>query len=139
MEWWQSMLAKKRAEDRRRKMVSRDSDVRQHNPADWPPTPGFFKLREVRKGPFVGALIFIPCPIDPEFGLPMDRPRRLVALIDEREADIQRVWDFGIDISEWEYRFLIDDAAWVRKYGSPNDPKANPKQAIDLNAMQPLF
>lgn len=102
------------------------------------PEPGFFKLRLVRAGPWVAALIYMPCPMDPEFGFPLDRSRRLAAEIDGQEADPMRVWLHGRMIPRSEYLFLRDDAQWAKRY-APNDPKANPKQAIDLNAMQPLF
>jgi hypothetical protein len=104
------------------------------------PQPGFFKLRLVRGGPWVSAAIFYPCPIEghPEIFQWLDRPRRLAAEIDGHEADPMRVWLHGRMIPRSEYLFLRDDAQWAKRY-APNDPKARPKEAIDLNAMQPLF
>ena len=110
------------------------------------PQPGFYKLRLVRNGPFVGAVIFLPCPmvpvdpmIDPaEWCQPLDRSRFIQALVDGKPWDPNKVWIFGRIITESEYRYLIDSATWDRTY-QPDSPAATPRKAVDLAAMQPIF
>lgn len=109
------------------------------------PRPGFFKLRLVRGGPWVGALIFLPCPMAPaepdihpdEWCMPLDRSRHLQATIGSRAADIDRVW-MGHEIDAAEYRYLTESAAWDRVY-APEAPAANPTKAIDLTQLPPIF
>jgi hypothetical protein len=110
------------------------------------PEPGFFKLRLVRGGPFVAAVIFMPCPMVPadpdihpgEWCTPLDRSRHLEARIDGRPAAPDRVWIGGRPIDSREYRYLIEGAAWDRSY-APEAPAANPTRAIDLTQLPPIF
>ena len=56
------------------------------------PCPGFFRTRLVRGGPWVGAIIYQPCPFaampvvdgcgEDDWFVPLDRSRPLSALID---------------------------------------------------------
>ena len=102
------------------------------------PEPGFFKLKMVRGGAFVPCRIFLPCPIDPEFGHPTDRSRHLAAEIDGADVNVDRVWTSGERIGAAEFQFLSDDAAWCRDH-APAEPRANPKSAVDVRKTQPVF
>lgn len=102
------------------------------------PEPGFFRVRLVKGGPLLAARIFLPCPIDPEFGHPMDRSRHLAAEIDGKDANVDRVWTTGERIGAAEFQYLSDDAAWCRDY-APAEPRANPKSAVDVRKTQPVF
>lgn len=111
------------------------------------PEPGFFRVQLTRKGAFVAALIFMPCPLDPEFGYPLDRPRRLTALIGGKPAENFRVWcllEWGLThaspewiwrngqrIDEPEYLYMIDYAAWAKRY-APREPEARPTEKINI-------
>ena len=99
------------------------------------PQPGFFKLRMVRGGPFVSALIYLPCMIDPDFGFPLDRARRLMALIDGKPADPFHVWNYGRMIDEAEYLYLSDLASWTRKYAR-SAPEARPTEKVNVREVR---
>ena len=109
------------------------------------PQPGFFKMRLVRGGPFVGACISYGPPSDPETGgILEERSYLWEARIngelvrtpspDPAKAGVFRIWHSGTEISEPECRFLIADAEWVRMYAA-DTPSANPKQPVDLANM----
>lgn len=93
-------------------------------------TPGFYKMSLAKGAPDVGAIIFLPCPMDPFYGFPMDRPRHLCAMINGREVD---VWQIGTRaaerITQAEYEYLIADRAWAKQH-APDTPEANPYKAI---------
>jgi len=68
------------------------------------PRPGYFTVRLVAGGPAAPAVIFLPCPMMPaaldfdpiEWCTPLDRSRRLEALIDgEPAANPARVVDIA--------------------------------------------
>ena len=102
------------------------------------PEPGFFKLKKARNGPWVGAIIFRPCPISPFDGYPLDRHQPLEAEVNGKPAKVDRVWIAGKPIPEWEYRHLIDDRAYCRQF-LPQAPEANPTKPVDLNELPPIF
>lgn len=97
------------------------------------PEPGFFKLCLRRDGPFVPAVIFLPCPVDPYTGYPLDRGRRLLAAIEYNDPDyegIEKIWVFGIAIKRAEYKHMLAVAAWARVH-APLAPEAAPATPID--------
>ncbi len=108
------------------------------------PQPGYFKLRLVKGGPFVGAAIFHRSPCDPETGEEMDRSPMWEAwkngkIIREPSPDaftagVYEIWMTGLEISEAEYRHLVADREWCRNY-APGSPEANPTKKVDLNAL----
>lgn len=96
------------------------------------PKTGFFKMRLAKGAPEVGALIFIPCPIDPFYGFPMDRPRHIEAMINGKPCDVDRVWLSKAErISQAEYEFLLADRAWASAY-APSTPEANPSKKLNI-------
>ncbi len=110
------------------------------------PQPGYYRVRMVRKGPWVPALIYLPCPCVPvehdihpdEWLRPLDRSCFLAAEIDGADAEVERVWIGGrpIPLTEWQY--LTDSAAWDRE-NAPDSPAANPRHSINLAALPPAF
>ena len=103
--------------------------------------PGHFKLRLVKKGPWVAAVVFRPCPLEIHVDAPwqwLDRWPRLCAEIDGRSADPERVRDFGRPITQAEYLYMSAAAEWDRRH-DPAAPAANPRQAMSLDEMRPLF
>ncbi len=102
------------------------------------PGPGCFKLRLVRGGPWLPAVVYMPCPIDPHFGYPLDRPRRLIAEVAGRPADPLDVWTMGAPIPLWEYEWMRDDNLYQRAY-DPSAPEARPTKRIDPTTMQPIL
>jgi hypothetical protein len=104
------------------------------------PEPGFFKLRLVKGGPFVGARIEYGPTRDPLTGEPLDRSWHYAADINgfvdqnprpEPNDDVWKVWEFGQRIDEAEYRFLIADREWAAKH-APELPEATPRKPVDL-------
>ena len=89
-------------------------------------------MRLAKGAPEVGAIIFIPCPIDPFYGFPMDRPRHIEAMINGKPSDVDRVWlSKSVRISQAEYEFLIADCAWASAH-APTIPEANPSKALNI-------
>lgn len=104
------------------------------------PEPGFFKLKLVRGGPWVPAIIWRACPIEfePETFQAVDRCYHLQAEINGKQADVMRVWTARERITMAEYLYLTDDRAWVTQY-APHLPEANPLVPIDFNTLSPPF
>lgn len=104
------------------------------------PRAGFFKVRLVKGGAWVSARIFQPCPIEmePEYWNPMDRSPSLAAEVNGQPARVMRVWASGEEISAAEFHYLLDDAGWCERY-APDEPRANPKSAVDVRTTQPVF
>lgn len=114
-----------------------------HNPADWPPSPGLFKLRYRKGGPWVPAEIVFGPPREPaEPGHELDRAPRFWLWLDGRYIDdndlLHRVWQYGRPIERAEYDYLCAVGAHARSY-STRAPEANPDRRADLNRMKPLF
>lgn len=103
------------------------------------PEEGFYRTRLVKNGVWVPVKITYGPPRDPDTGETLDRSWRWTALRAGEEVDVFDVWPgcSGAPITEEEYEFQLADAAWARKY-APIDPKANPRKAVDLNAMAPI-
>ena len=104
------------------------------------PEPGFFRMKLTRGGIFVAAIIWRPCPIEPnpETFQWIDRWPHLEAEIDGKPAEVNRVWTSGRRILIAEYLYLKADRAWAREW-APNLPEANPRQPVDFNTLQPPF
>lgn len=113
------------------------------------PEPGFFKLRVAKKGPWVPALIWRPCPMvipepleatpDPEeWCRPTERPRPLRATIGTRDADPQEVWTSGRWITPREYHWRLGLGKWAAEE-APSEPEAKPYQPVDLTRSPALF
>ncbi len=93
------------------------------------PEPGFFKMRLVKGGPWVAALVYRPCPLemDPETFQHIDRWPHLSAEIDGKPASVDRVWTSGRIIPISEY---------LRLRAAPAD---RPHEAISVNNMATIF
>lgn len=101
------------------------------------PQPGYYKRRLVKGGPWVAVRIWIEEERDEDGELLCDQ--KLLCLVDGKEADAYEQWPWvaGRAIPEHEYRFMVDDAAWCRKF-APDDPKANPTKPINLRTTTPV-
>ena len=89
-------------------------------------------MRLAKGAPMVGAIIFIPCPIDPFYGFPMDRSRHMDAMINGKLCDVARVWlSKSVRITQAEYEFLLADRAWASAY-APTTPEANPSKKLNI-------
>ena len=110
------------------------------------PRPGYFKMRLVKGGPWVGAEIRHGPGVDPETGAPLDRAWLWEAIVagrhvrqpagDPLNAGVFRIWESGIEISEAEYRYLIADAEWCAKH-APEEPQATPEKRVSLVDLPP--
>ena len=116
------------------------------------PKPGFFKVRMVKGGSWVGAKIEYGPGNDPETGEPLDRSYQWYVEINGEPAGspspdpwladgIERVWVYGKRITEEEFNYLIDDRAWAAEHAQ-HLPEAQPKKKVDilkasLETMQP--
>ena len=90
--------------------------------------PGFYKLSLAKGAPDVGALIYIPCPIEmnPEFWNHLDRPWHLRAMINGRDVDVWKIGGYAAErIAKAEYEYLIAVRQWDAQY-DPQSPGANP-------------
>lgn len=100
----------------------------------WPPTPGFYLVRLVRHGPFVGAQIACEdgkwsCMLDGVTSGPVDDP----VLLD----DIEKIHTYGRVTTDAEVKFRIGIKRWAEIY-APSHPAANPRRAIDVDKLVPF-
>lgn len=101
------------------------------------PKQGFYKRRLVRGGVDVAVRIYI------EDG---DRDWDTGELLSDQiircevdgvlQEDVFEHWSHCADnpISEAEYRYLLADRAWARRY-APQSPEANPRRPVDFGSM----
>lgn len=96
------------------------------------PVVGFYQMRLVKKGPFVPVEIRDVSEREEETGELME-DQRWVAFINGEERPVEYAWPWcsKAPISEAEYRFMVADARHAEAY-RPEDPKASPRQAVDL-------
>ncbi len=95
------------------------------------PVPGFYRVRMVRGGPFVGARIYRPCPVDPSHGDHLDRWPALCAEIDGESCSVDRVWLFGEPITAGEFEYLRARSRFASNH-RPDLPEAEPRKPVDL-------
>ncbi|MGI9502987.1 MAG: hypothetical protein ACR2RE_08035 [Geminicoccaceae bacterium] len=103
------------------------------------PKPGWYRMRQLPKAPWTAVMIYQPCPLDPEFGGPLDRWRYPVALIDgEQEADPYPMVPYLQPISRQEH----DEIVALRRAAeerAPWLPEASPDKPINLAEMPAIF
>lgn len=107
---------------------------------------GWYRMRLVKGGPFVPALIYKPCPFviphpdtDPEeWCTETDSNWRLKAMIGLNPIDVDRVVFGGKRVTREEYLYRMDVRHWAMTH-APEAPEAHPKTPIDLSARPPLF
>lgn len=111
--WWRDALAG-------RNPPIHDSD----------PQPGFYKRKLIKGGPFVPARIWIERHVDAD-GL-LTRQEVIRCEIGDRAADAADQWSYLADnpITEADYRYMRDAAAWAASY-APDRIIANPTQAVN--------
>lgn len=113
------------------------------------PEPGYFRLRLVKRGPWVPALIWQPCPMvipvpleltpaPEDWCRPAERSRPLRATIGTSEANPFEVWISGYFITAQEYLYRLDLQKWATRH-APRQPEAKPKQSVDLTDLPALF
>lgn len=111
------------------------------------PRTGYFKIRLCKGGPWVGAIIYRPCPMNPvdwetdpsTWCTPTKETPDLAAEIDGIGAvDVDRVWLWARDIPHKEWLYLTKSAAWDREF-APDSPAANPYRSINLGSLDPIF
>lgn len=99
------------------------------------PQPGYFRRRLAKGAPWVGCIIYYPCPfhVEPDGNVTVERSRPLLCMVNGEHVDPFEVWTWvaGQRISEAEYLFLIADAAHAMEF-RPTAPRANPRKPIDL-------
>lgn len=111
------------------------------------PRPGFFKMRLVKGGPFVGAELRYGPSRDPDTGgILYERSYLWETRIngalardpspDPVAAGVFRVWLSGTEIDEEEFRYLIADREWCAKH-APHRPEAQPARKVDLSSLSP--
>ena len=101
------------------------------------PQPGYYRRKLVKNGPWVAARIWIEEERD-EAG-ELQSEQKFFCLVDGKPVDAFEAWTWLANrpITEAEYRFMVDDAAWCREY-APHEPKANPTTPINLLTTAPV-
>ena len=97
------------------------------------PIAGFYRMRLVSGGVFVGVRIWHGAPLDPETGEEMDRSHRWQASANGKPIDLERVWPrcAGEPINGNEYAYLTALGDWARDH-APASPFARPNQPVNL-------
>lgn len=113
-----------------------------------PAIVGAYKVRLVAGGVYVPVLIYRSCvctiggDVEHEWTDLCDRfPQPPVAKINGKAAYLKETWDRALwffPISREQYDFMLADAIWCEQ-NAPDDPKANPERAADLNLVKPIF
>jgi hypothetical protein len=95
----------------------------------WPPEPGFFSMRLVRKGwP-------VPCRIACDDGLwTAEVDTTTTSHLDPVIAGADLIWHHAKRITEAEYRYLVA----IRDTAPPDHPARNPRQPIRPATLTPL-
>lgn len=105
------------------------------------PAPGFWLMRQVKRGPLVpAAIMLVQTAAEPgEPGNLMERSPFLAAFIAGEPVDIAEIWEHrGTEISADEYEFQLRVVKWAQEH-SPDDPLANPKRPVDISKLAPPF
>jgi hypothetical protein len=101
------------------------------------PTPGLFKLRLVRGGPWVAAEI--ECDALGVWSATIDGERQEPPHPDPALAEcVFRIWHYGQETDASEHAFLVERARWARIH-APDSPEANPTRAIRIGSLPPAF
>lgn len=114
------------------------------------PVPGFYRVRLVRGGLFVGVRIWFGQPIID--GEVQDRSPRLCVEVDGKTdrieyddggaqightpLDVHEVWPFVTPITEREFDFLARRRTWATDH-DPDHPAANARKPVDLRTLKP--
>lgn len=122
--------------------------VRTKVPLVGEPESGFYRMRLVKRGPWVPVMIWWGRPVIA--GEMQDRaPRWCVAINGETDhpdddgarypLDVWRAWPecSGEKIDAAEYAFMCKRVKWARAY-APHHPAANPYEPIDLDQLPPV-
>jgi len=105
--------------------------------------PGWFAVRQVRRGPEVALQVQHQPTPDPTTGeINWERPHIWTytlggKIVHEDMARCPRIW-IGREIDQAEYDFLLADRHWAAE-NAPHTPEAQPDQAGDLRKMEPVF
>lgn len=119
-------------------------DARDH--ADQFIRPGYFALQLVKRGPFLPAAIWRPCPIEMAVEEPwlwLDRWPLLQAAYEadafgrlREPIDPYLLWQRGVEVPIEEFRYWIETRRHIRLH-EPRAVDADPRQAIDLSKAAP--
>lgn len=105
------------------------------------PKEGYYGLRLVANGPLVPVRIWFGVTPDPDFpDNHMDRGPSWHFSLGRDCAAMDEVWPMCAKnpITEREWRHLVRLENWARG-DAPQEPEANPRKAIDWDAMEPMF
>lgn len=101
--------------------------------------PGTYAVTLIKGGAEVPLRIIHAPPNDPETDEPLDRSwywRTIVNGQEYGEPSIQppaKLW-IGREISETEYRYMLEDRRWAATH-APHLPEAQPEKRVDLRMM----
>jgi len=103
--------------------------------------PGHFKVRLVKRGPWMPARVERDCSCTigggtHEWKASCDRFQYLRGEIDGMTVAVDRVWLFGQEITGDEFNYLTASVQWDREHDATS-PAARPREAIDLNTINP--
>jgi hypothetical protein len=100
------------------------------------PEPGWFKLRLVKGGPYVPAMITREWG---QWGAIIDgQPGNIFAPDPVLATDVFRIWHSGIRIEHAEYLHMLEVSRWAKEH-APDDPAADPTKPISLNRRPSVF
>ncbi|WP_375249511.1 hypothetical protein [Sphingomonas sp.] len=104
------------------------------------PVAGFYRMRLVSGGVYVGIRIWHGRPIDPVTGEEMDRSLRWQAQANGEMIEIDRVWPQCArdPVSASEYAYLFQQQRWGERQ-APESPQADPTRRADPLSSPILF
>ena len=104
------------------------------------PVEGYYKIRQVRNGPFVPVHVWFGPSRDPFSGEPLDRSPCWHATRRGEDVEVDKVWPWCAKwpITPAEYRYMMTTKEWADTY-APDQPEAQPRRAIDLRNAAPVL
>ncbi len=109
------------------------------------PSPGFYRFRRVKGGPWVAAEITFGPAVDPVTGETLDRSPRFDVRVSgaavtgpEAKWMLDRVHHWGQPITESEHALLCATRDWALKH-APHMPEATPEKTVVVTEIPRLF
>jgi hypothetical protein len=103
--------------------------------AIWPPEPGFFALRLVRRGWEVPARIVFD---GEKWQAEIDGVASLPDIAPALAENVARIWQGSRRIAEHEFRWLEKLREWA-KANQPEHPCLHPRQPIKPGMLKPIL
>jgi len=103
------------------------------------PQVGYYQVKLVKNGPYVPVIVWDNVTEKDEAG-DYQEDQGLTCRINGELVNVYEQWVYfaNNEITKAEYDFMCADAEHAREW-RPDDPKSQPRKAIDLSTQKPIF